>query len=129
MIAAAPPRLSRCSTRGDDADGPLDRRELYLATHQQLVLPAARSAMSAGARRALLGAAAYVPELALRPLIPAASLGLDGVIAVYFASPEARCPAWCTPQLDKPPGRQTPTDATGVAGCRSRRPAPEAQWT
>jgi uncharacterized membrane protein len=57
----------------------------YLARHEQLVAEPARSAMAGGARRALLGALAYVPAIALAPVLPAVSLLLDASIAVYFA--------------------------------------------
>jgi hypothetical protein len=64
----------------------------YLATHPQLVLPVVRRAMTAGARRALLGALAYAPALVLAPLLPSVSLGLDAAIAVYFAVSRSEVP-------------------------------------
>jgi uncharacterized membrane protein len=57
----------------------------YLRNHAELVAPAARPAMNAGAQRALLGALAYAPSLILAPLLPSVSLGFDAAIAVYFA--------------------------------------------
>jgi uncharacterized membrane protein len=57
----------------------------YLARHEQLVAEPARAAMAGGARRALLGAVAYVPAIAIAPFVPVASLVLDAAIAVYFA--------------------------------------------
>jgi uncharacterized membrane protein len=64
----------------------------YLARHQQLVADPARAAMTGGARRALLGALAYVPAIVIAPLVPAASLLLDAVIAVYFAVSKTEVP-------------------------------------
>jgi uncharacterized membrane protein len=64
----------------------------YLARHEQLVAEPARAAMPGGARRALLGALAYVPAIVLAPLVPAVSLLLDAVIAVYFAVSKSEVP-------------------------------------
>jgi uncharacterized membrane protein len=64
----------------------------YLLRHEQLVAPTARPAMVAGAQRALLGALAYIPALILAVLAPSASLGLDAVIAVYFAASRSEVP-------------------------------------
>ncbi|MDQ6729356.1 MAG: hypothetical protein M3022_03375 [Actinomycetota bacterium] len=60
----------------------------YLASQPQLIMPEARpgpardARWGAGARRALLGALAYVPALILAPLIPAVSFGFDAMIVV-----------------------------------------------
>jgi uncharacterized membrane protein len=64
----------------------------YLAHHEQLVAEPARAAMAGGARRALLGALAYVPAITLAPLVPAVSLLLDAVIAAYFAVSKSDVP-------------------------------------
>jgi uncharacterized membrane protein len=64
----------------------------YLTRHEQLVYEPARPAMRAGARRALLGALAYLPAIALAPLLPAGSLVLDAAIAVYFAVSKSEVP-------------------------------------
>jgi uncharacterized membrane protein len=64
----------------------------YLCAHLELVVPAAKPAMNAGMRRALLGALAYVPALILALLFPAVSLGLDAAIAVYFAASRSEVP-------------------------------------
>jgi TMEM175 potassium channel family protein len=64
----------------------------YLVRHEQLVAEPGRPAMAAGARRALLGALAYLPAIALAPLVPAVSLLLDAVIAVYFAVSKSEVP-------------------------------------
>jgi TMEM175 potassium channel family protein len=79
----------------------------YLVRHEQLVVTTARSAMAAGARRALLGALAYVPALILAPLTPAVSLILDAVIAVYFAASKSEVPGLvhAAALSDNPPTR------------------------
>jgi hypothetical protein len=59
---------------------------------EQLVAEPARAAMAGGARRALLGALAYVPAIILAPLVPGVSLLLDAVIAVYFAVSKSEVP-------------------------------------
>jgi uncharacterized membrane protein len=64
----------------------------YLSNHAELVAPAARPAMNAGAQRALLGALAYAPSLILAPLLPSVSLGFDAAIAVYFAVSRSEVP-------------------------------------
>jgi uncharacterized membrane protein len=64
----------------------------YLTRHKQLVYEPARPAMRAGARRALLGALAYLPAIALAPVLPAGSLVLDAAIAVYFAVSKSEVP-------------------------------------
>jgi uncharacterized membrane protein len=64
----------------------------YLRNHAELVAPAARPAMNAGAQRALLGALAYAPSLILAPLLPSVSLGFDAAIAVYFAVSRSEVP-------------------------------------
>jgi uncharacterized membrane protein len=64
----------------------------YLTNHPELVAEPARAAMPAGARRALLGSLAYLPAVVLAPLIPAVSLLVDAVIAVYFAASRSEVP-------------------------------------
>jgi hypothetical protein len=48
--------------------------------------------MAGGARRALLGALAYVPAIVIAPFVPAVSLLLDAAIAVYFAVSKSEVP-------------------------------------
>ena len=57
----------------------------YLSEHKQLVAEPARAAMSAGTRRALRGALAYIPAIIFALLVPAISLAIDAGIAIYFA--------------------------------------------
>lgn len=64
----------------------------YLTRHEQLVHETVRPAMRAGARRALLGALAYLPAIILAPLVPPASLLLDAAIAIYFAVSKSEVP-------------------------------------
>ncbi|MGO9751410.1 MAG: TMEM175 family protein [Solirubrobacteraceae bacterium] len=64
----------------------------YLATHDQLVAQPARGAIPAGARRALLGALAYIPAVVFAVLVPAISLAVDAAIAVYFALSRSEVP-------------------------------------
>ncbi len=64
----------------------------YLASHDELVVPAARPAMSGGARRAVLGALAYLPAIVFALLVPPVSLAIDAGIAVYFASSRSDVP-------------------------------------
>jgi len=63
----------------------------YLTRHKGLVFEPARPAMRR-ARRALLGALAYLPVIALAPLPPAGSLVVDAAIAVYFAASKSEVP-------------------------------------
>lgn len=64
----------------------------YLAKHEQLVAEPARAAIPAGARRALVGALAYAPAIALAFVVPAISLAVDAVIAIYFAVSRTEVP-------------------------------------
>jgi uncharacterized membrane protein len=64
----------------------------YLSRHQSLVDKTAHEAMPAGARRALLGATAYVPAIIMALIVPAISLALDAAIAIYFALSRADVP-------------------------------------
>lgn len=64
----------------------------YLVRHEELVVATVRPAMAAGARRALLGALAYLPALFLALLAPAISFGLDAAIALYFAASKSEVP-------------------------------------
>ncbi len=64
----------------------------YLATHPELVAEPARSALPAGARRALLGSLVYLIAIAVAFLSPAASFAIDALVAVYFAASRSRVP-------------------------------------
>ena len=64
----------------------------YLGTHPELVLPAATPALAGGTRRALVGALAYVPAIALAFVSPLASFAIDAAIAVYFAISKSDVP-------------------------------------
>ena len=66
----------------------------YLAKHDQLVARPARAAMSAGARRALLGALAYIPAIAFAVLVPAISVAVDAAIAMHFALSRSEVPGF-----------------------------------
>jgi uncharacterized membrane protein len=64
----------------------------FLADHPEMVAEPARGAFGAGARRALIGALAYVIATALALLSPGASFILDGLIALYFALSRSEVP-------------------------------------
>ncbi len=64
----------------------------YLSRREQLVAEPARPAMPGGTRRSLLGALAYLPAIALAPLVPAVSFAIDAAIAIYFALSRSEVP-------------------------------------
>jgi uncharacterized membrane protein len=64
----------------------------YLANHLDLVTEPARPAIPAGARRALLGALAYLPAIILAVIAPAVSFVLDAAVAIYFAASKTEVP-------------------------------------
>jgi len=64
----------------------------YLSEHEQLVAEPARPAMPAGARRAVLGALAYIPAIIFALLVPAISFAIDAAIAIYFALSRSEVP-------------------------------------
>ena len=64
----------------------------YLAAHPELVAEPARSALPAGAHRALLGSLVYLIAIAVAFLSPVASFAIDAIVAVYFAASRSRVP-------------------------------------
>jgi uncharacterized membrane protein len=64
----------------------------YLAAHPELVAEPARPALSAGARRALLGGLVYLIAIAVAFLSPKISFAIDAIVALYFAASRSRVP-------------------------------------
>lgn len=57
----------------------------YLARHEELVTTAAAPAFSAGTRRAVVGALAYLVAIGVAVVSPLTSFAIDALIAGYFA--------------------------------------------
>jgi uncharacterized membrane protein len=64
----------------------------YLSVHPHMVEGAARAAVPAGARRALLGGLAYLVAIVVALFSPAGSFAFDALIAVYFAVSRTEVP-------------------------------------
>jgi len=64
----------------------------YLTIHSELVAEPARSAFTAGTRRALLGGLVYLLAIGVAFISPLGSFAIDAVVAGYFAVSRSEVP-------------------------------------